>query len=52
MSTQFTLRATIYALLLLSFCLGIPQIHYSVALMIAVIIKFKDSPEGLFTSIL
>jgi hypothetical protein len=52
MSTRFTLRATIYLLLLLTFCLGVPQIHYSVAVMIAVIIKFKDSPEGLFTAIL
>jgi hypothetical protein len=52
MNTRFTLRATIYLLLVLTFCMGIPQIHYSVALMIAVLVKFKDSPEGLFTPIL
>ena len=29
-------------LLLLTFCLGLPQFHYAVALMIAVIVRYRD----------
>jgi len=38
------------ALLVLAFCLGMPQFHYAVALMIAVIMRYKDAPlnEPLF----
>lgn len=32
------------ALLILAFCLGMPQFHYAVALMIAVIARYKDAP--------
>ncbi len=32
------------ALLMLAFCLGMPQFHYAVALMIAVIARYKDAP--------
>lgn len=37
-------------LLLVTFCLGLPQFHYAVALMIAVIVRYKDEPlnEPLF----
>ncbi len=37
-------------LLVLAFCLGMPQFHYAVALMIAVIMRYKDAPlnEPLF----
>lgn len=37
-------------LLLLTFCLGLPQFHYAVALMIAVIVRHRDRPlnEPLF----
>ncbi len=40
----------IAALLMLAFCLGLPQFHYAVALMIAVIMRYKDAPlnEPLF----
>ncbi len=51
MSARLTLRVTIYLLLLLTFCLGLPAFHYSVALMIALLLKFKDHPEGLLTPI-
>ena len=34
----------IAALLVLAFCLGLPQFHYAVALMIAVIARYKDAP--------
>jgi len=34
----------IAALLMLAFCLGMPQFHYAVALMIAVIARYKDAP--------
>lgn len=41
---------TIILLLLSAFFLGLPQIHYTVALMIAVILRHKDMPlnEPLF----
>ena len=37
-------------LLLLTFCLGLPQFHYAVALMVAVIVRYSDRPlnEPLF----
>ena len=40
----------IAALLIFAFCLGLPQFHYAVALMIAVIVRHKDAPlnEPLF----
>lgn len=40
----------IAALLIFTFCLGLPQFHYAVALMIAVIVRYKDAPlnEPLF----
>ena len=40
----------IAGLLMLAFCLGLPQFHYAVALMIAVIVRYKDAPlnEPLF----
>jgi len=36
--------AVIIGLLVLTFCLGLPQFHYTVALMIAVILRHKDKP--------
>ena len=40
----------IFGLLLTTFCLGLPQLHYTVALMIALIVRYKDEPynEPLF----
>ena len=40
----------VLALLLTAFCLGLPQFHYAVALMIALILRYKDQPynEPLF----
>ena len=40
----------VLALLLTAFCLGLPQFHYAVALMIALIVRYKDQPynEPLF----
>ncbi len=37
-----------YALVIVAFYLGLPQFHYGVALMIAVLIKCKDNPAKLF----
>lgn len=34
----------IFGLLLLTFCLGLPQFHYAVAVMITVILRHKDKP--------
>ena len=40
----------VFALLITAFCLGLPQFHYAVALMIALILRYKDEPynEPLF----
>lgn len=40
----------VLALLVTAFCLGLPQFHYTVALMIALILRYKDEPynEPLF----
>lgn len=40
----------IFGLLLTTVCLGLPQFHYTVALMIALIVRYKDEPynEPLF----
>lgn len=36
----------IVGVVLLTFCLGLPQFHYTAALMIAVILRYKDEPAG------
>ncbi len=43
---QTTWWLVIASLLLLAFCLGLPQFHYTVALMIAAILRHKDEPAG------
>jgi hypothetical protein len=48
MQPRLSLRLIIYSLLLLTFCLGLPQIHYTVAFIIAVIVRHKDNPQALF----
>jgi hypothetical protein len=48
MNTKVTFRLIIYSLLVFTFCLGLPQLHYSVAIMIAVLIRHKDNPQALF----
>jgi hypothetical protein len=48
MNARISLRLIIYSLLLITFCVGVPTIHYSVALMIAILIKHKDNPQALF----
>jgi hypothetical protein len=48
MNVHITFRLIIYSLILLTFYLGLPQLHYSVAVMIAVLIRHKDNPQALF----
>lgn len=48
MNVRISFRLIIYSLLVLTFCLGLPQLHYSVAIMIAVLIRHKDNPQALF----
>jgi hypothetical protein len=36
----------IVGVLLFAFCLGLPQFHYAAALMVAVILRYKDEPAG------
>jgi hypothetical protein len=40
-----------YALIVFAFYLGLPQFHYGVALMIAMIVKCKDNPARLFAPV-
>jgi hypothetical protein len=51
MNDKQLLRLLIYTLLLITFFTGIPQLHYVIALMIALIIRHKDVPGGLFAPV-
>lgn len=48
---NLSLRLFVYALIVFAFYLGLPQFHYGVALMIAMIIKCKDNPARLFAPV-
>jgi hypothetical protein len=48
---KLVLRCAVYALVIFAFYLGLPQFHYGVALMIAVLIKCKDNPAKLFQNV-
>lgn len=50
MSSNVVWSFVIFGLLLTTFCLGLPQFHYTVAFMIALILRYKDEPynEPLF----
>jgi hypothetical protein len=48
---NLSLRLFVYALIVFAFYLGLPQFHYGVALMIAVLIKCKDNPAKLFANV-
>jgi hypothetical protein len=46
-----SLRLSVYALVIFAFYLGLPQFHYGIALMIAMLIKCKDNPAKLFAPV-
>jgi hypothetical protein len=48
---KIVLRLVVYALVIFAFYLGLPQFHYGVALMIAVLVKCKDNPARLFSPV-
>jgi hypothetical protein len=48
---NLSLRLFVYALVVFAFYLGLPQFHYGIALMIAVLVKCKDNPEKLFAPV-
>lgn len=48
LSMRFFLRLCIYATIIFTFFLGLPQIHYVAALMVAIMIRHKDEPKGIF----
>jgi hypothetical protein len=48
---NLNLRLFVYALIIFAFYLGLPQFHYGIALMIAVLIKCKDNPGKLFAPV-
>ena len=41
----------IAALVVAAFCLGLPQFHYTTALMIAAILRYKDTPGDIFAPV-
>lgn len=45
MNSNVVWSFVIIGLLLTTFCLGLPQFHYTVALMIALIVRYKDEPH-------
>ncbi len=45
------LRLGIYLIIVFTFFLGLPQFHYSAALMIAIMMRHKDNPVDLFKPI-
>ncbi len=47
-SMRFFLRLCIYATIILTFFLGLPQVHYAAALMVAIMIRHKNEPKGIF----
>ena len=41
----------VVTLVLVALCLGFPQFHYTVALMIAAILRYKDTPGDIFARV-
>ncbi|CAN5905646.1 hypothetical protein BH24DEI2_BH24DEI2_18150 [soil metagenome] len=50
-SERLILRGVIYLLLLITFFLGLPTFHYTVALMVALLLRHRNNPAALFTPI-
>jgi hypothetical protein len=48
---NLSLRLFVYTLIIFAFYLGLPQFHYGIALMIAMLIKCKDNPAKLFAPV-
>jgi hypothetical protein len=48
---KLSLRLFVYALVIFAFYLGLPQFHYGVALMVAVLVKCKDNPAKLLQKV-
>ncbi len=51
LSARVTWQLTIVSLFFVAFCLGFPQFHYTAALMIAAILRYKDAPGDIFAPI-
>ena len=45
------IRFLIYALLLTTFFAGVPVLHYVAAVMIGLLIHYKDDPRGLLAPV-
>ena len=48
LSARLTWQIAIAFVLFTTFCLGFPQFHYTAALMIAAILRYKDTPGDIF----
>ena len=51
LSTQVTWHLTIALLFCAAFCLGFPQFHYTAAIMIAAVIRYKDTSDDIFAPV-
>ena len=51
LSERFTWQFAIVLIVSATFCLGFPQFHYTAALMVAAILRYKDTPGGIFAPI-
>ena len=48
---RFLLRTLIYGLLLFTFFAGLPQFHYAAAVMIALLLRYRNEPNPLLTPV-
>ena len=48
---RFLLRLLIYSLIYFTFALGMPSFHYVTALMVVIIIRYKDEPDALMAPV-
>ena len=51
MNGQMQIRLLIYALLLTTFFAGVPVFHYVAAVMIGLLIHYRDDPRGLLAPV-
>ena len=51
MNGSMQIRFLIYALLLTTFFAGVPVFHYVVAVMIGLLIHYRDDPRGLLAPV-
>ncbi len=51
LSARLAWQFAVVLILLTTFCLGFPQFHYTAALMVAAILRYKDTPGDIFAPV-